>query len=367
MAFIEQVQLLVGQATKEGVYLDRRTGKHLTSSAYAGLVGPGTYVAVPGEVALLSEPAHLLQRLYAAAGPDARPLLAPTLLRLLNGRNARVVARTLAATGLVGAFSNIVNLDSATEEAWRGLIHVLRFESPLFDEQDLKTIETTAASLTGMAVIDLHQQLAEAKQQNKRPPPYRLVAVEGSSPVRYEARVEAYDLADEALSVISRIRYLRLAKTLRENQNPAIDADRQVLLSRLQAMGFSQELSHASNEVERRAATVTTETDVKTVMDLLRAFFEEFTEEACHKVAVKVGRAVPSGPKQGHYAPYRQYLESAGVVGYDESELLQKLYNYLSNQGAHRLGTQSEQLRVAHATVVEWCMLIAGRVRAFIS
>ena len=50
------------------------------------------------------------------------------------------------------------------------------------------------------------------------------------------------------------------------------------------------------------------------------------------------------------------------MIGPEEYNLLQKLYNFLSNQGSHQLGSAPEQLRVAHATVIEWCMLIAGRV-----
>jgi hypothetical protein len=79
-----------------------------------------------------------------------------------------------------------------------------------------------------------------------------------------------------------------------------------------------------------------------------------------------VNKPVPSGPKVNHYAPYRQYLENAEFIGAEESELLQKLYNFLSNQGSHKLGSAPEQLRVAHATVVEWCMLIAGRIANFL-
>lgn len=51
------------------------------------------------------------------------------------------------------------------------------------------------------------------------------------------------------------------------------------------------------------------------------------------------------------------------MVGPEESALLQALYNFLSNQGTHKLGAAPEQLRVAYATVIEWCMLVAGRVK----
>jgi len=128
-------------------------------------------------------------------------------------------------------------------------------------------------------------------------------------------------------------------------------------------MGFSAKLSQASDEIEARAVLAATEIDVKAVMDLVRTFLEEVVEEASRKIEPKVGRAAPAGPRISHYAPYRQYLESAGIVGPEESALLQTLYNFLSNQSTHKLGAAPEQLRVAHVTVIEWCLLIVGRVR----
>jgi hypothetical protein len=153
---------------------------------------------------------------------------------------------------------------------------------------------------------------------------------------------------------------------IRGEQNPVIDSDRQILLSRIQRMGFSDALSNVSNEIEKKAAAASTELEVKSVMDLLRTFFEEFVEEACRKVEGKVGKNAPSGPKVNHFAPYREYLAAAQFIGPEESELLQKLYNFLSNQGTHKLGSAPEQLRVAHATVIEWCMLVAGRIANFL-
>jgi len=172
---------------------------------------------------------------------------------------------------------------------------------------------------------------------------------------------------NEARAVISRIRYLRLAKEIREQRNPAIDIDRRELLSRLQLLGFSAQLSQASDGIEAGAALAATNIDVKTTMDLVRTFLEEVVEEACRKIEAKVGKAAPAGPRVHHYAPYLQYLESAEIVGREESELLQKLYNFLSNQSTHKLGAAPEQLRVAHVTVVEWCLLILGRVKAFLA
>jgi hypothetical protein len=80
-------------------------------------------------------------------------------------------------------------------------------------------------------------------------------------------------------------------------------------------MGFSDTLSNASDEIERRAAIAATETDVKSVMDLLRTFYEEFIEEGSHKVEGKVGTAAPSGPSVSHFGPYLKYLRDFEFLG----------------------------------------------------
>lgn len=360
MTFAEQVETLLSQARPDGFYRLTPTGMAasvLNPRAHIGDNGPNTYVARAGESSLLSEPAQLLERLYATAHPEERRVFARILIGKLNRTNARVVARSLAATGNLRAMPT--NDDAISEELWRGLIHAMRYESPLFGDEELQAIED-AARLRLDVIAKAERDRAEQAQRSANMLPGGDIPRAGVT-VRYSVAEDP--IVKEARAVIARIRYLRLAKAIREHQNPAIDADRQQLLSRLQIMGFSDKLSNASNQIEERLAIASTELDVKTVMDLTRTFLEEFIEEACRKIEPKIGKTAPAGPKVNHYAPYREYLETAGVVGREEGALLQALYNFLSNQGTHKLGAAPEQLRVAHATVIEWCMLVAGRVK----
>jgi hypothetical protein len=136
VSFADQIALLLGQATPKQMYRHATLG-YLDPRASAGAIGPETYVEVDGEVTLTSEPAELLQRLYASASPDDRKVFAPTLVARLNGVNARVVARTLAATGHLDALIGLkatVEVEEPEQELWRGLIHAMRFEPSLFSE-----------------------------------------------------------------------------------------------------------------------------------------------------------------------------------------------------------------------------------------
>lgn len=366
MSVVDQITLLQGQATRKGIYRLGAPNTIADPAAFLGNVGPGTYVAQPDDrVSLASEPADLLQRLYASANPSDRRLFAEALLRLLNLGNARVVARTLAVTSQLSALNGVTSVGPECAELWRGLIHVLRFESHLFTEPDLQGVEAAAASFSARARREAVARIEQAAQNAESFPIVSRSRVT-PSPGAFQLNVPAHDIVVEVHSVISRIRYLRLARNIRDNQNPAIDADRQILLSRLVAMGFSDKLSIASNDIEHRAATATTDIDVKTVMDLLRTFYEEFIEEACRKVEKKVGKPAPLGPRVSHFGPYLQYLRDHDFIGPEENELLGKLYRFLSNQGTHRLGSAPEQLRVAHVMVIEWSMLIAGRISTFL-
>ena len=150
---------------------------------------------------------------------------------------------------------------------------------------------------------------------------------------------DALYYANRFVAVHQRVRYIRLKNELRALPNPAIDADRQMLRSRIEALGFSKKLSDALNETERRGATAATGLDFKTAMDLLRTFFEEFVEEASQKIAPKTGKPAPAGPSVSHFGSFKDYLRAMNIIGPEEEQLLQKLYNYLSNQGSHALGS----------------------------
>lgn len=362
MAFKEQVRLLVGQANPKQMYSAQALGA-IDPRAYVGETRAGTHVAADGSIRMVSEPAAMLQKLYSISGPEDRAQFVPILFTFLTVDNARVIARSIAATKNLGVLLDLQRLDTPIEILWRGLIHTLRFEPGLFDDGDLDIVLAGAIELRKRAYADGERlkQLAAAKG----------VEVEGVRRHSIGSKtpfvvVTFGGIADEVRAVLDRVRYLRLAKTLQEGRNPAIDADRQVLISRLTGLGYSDQLVKVSHEIEQKANLAQSEIDAKTTMDLLRTFYEEFIEESCRKVEKKVGKDAPAGPKVNHFAPYREYLATHAFVGPEESELLQKLYNFISNTGTHKLSSAPEQLRVTHAMVIELCMLIAGRVAAYL-
>ena len=133
------------------------------------------------------------------------------------------------------------------------------------------------------------------------------------------------------------------------------------------ASAEGKRLSESVDEIDRKLRGAATGFDFKTAMDLLRTFLEEFIEEAAENVSTKSTVRFPTKEereKLNHFVTYKDYLRNSDIVGREEEELLQKLYNYLSNKGSHVLSSSPEQFHVSRTTVIEWCMMIAGRVQA---
>ena len=104
-------------------------------------------------------------------------------------------------------------------------------------------------------------------------------------------------------------------------------------------------------------------------MDLLRTFFEAFLQEIAKGIEARIGNPAPIPGASGvrYFASFREYITAGGLLEKDADELLQRLYNYLSNVGSHSLGSDDEQFYVARTSVIEWCMLIAGRAESLVS
>ena len=174
---------------------------------------------------------------------------------------------------------------------------------------------------------------------------------------RYVVRIHA---------AIARIRDLRLRAQLLEGRNPELNSDQQAVADRMSQLGFSKPVAAALREVEARLRVASSGFDFKACIDLTRTALEEVMEESSLAIETKYGTPAPSGPKLSHHTPYLQYLTNAGLLLKDEQEALQKLYNLLSNEGAHSLEAAKEQAHVYRAVTVEWLLLITGRVQTYL-
>jgi hypothetical protein len=162
---------------------------------------------------------------------------------------------------------------------------------------------------------------------------------------------------------IIRIRYERLRGHLLQGANPEINTDREVLISRMEQMSFRKDIVTAFDELDRKILAAGKPLDFKACVDLARTIYEEITEDAAKRAATVTGDPLPTGQRLS-FAPWKDLLVKAKVLTQEEGELYQKLYSHLSNVSTHRLGSAQEHVRIAKNTVIEWDLLLVGRVQA---
>jgi hypothetical protein len=304
-----------------------------TLSGSLNLLDVVNLIAEPGQVEVVYEPLLLLRTLFAQCPPELKPQFVPLLLNQMTPTNAIIIGHVVVDAGELRRLRpHIQTFTRFYRPICKALDQKLAMESHRFSESDLDWIEEAQASL----------RLSRLKEQQP-------VAIE--SPVWWLTRLK---------SRIERVRYLRLKKELFEGHNPEINTDKQLLISRLETLGFRKEIVTALQSLDVKLYAAGTPLDYKGCMEIVRTIYEEITEDAAKKVATIKGK--PPLTYSRPFQPWAQYLETEGVVTGDERELVQKLYNYLSNAGAHTLGSAPEQVRVSRNMVIELGLMMVGRV-----
>lgn len=333
-----KVQLILGQSEPKRMY---RAGSEVFSGEHCRhrLVNE---VSEKPLYELVNAQVELLIRLYASVAATEQAVFNTTMIANLDAENAPIIAHALIELRGASQLHYWERVDESSEQLIQAITDKLAVEHWKFTDEDIEHVASACHRL---------KVKSRAIQEDDKATHDEVLDAE---------RMERLTASLER--VINRVRYVRLASGLMQLRNPVVDRDRHELRSRLKTLHFNPKLVEALNELERRTAVAATEFEFKSAMELLRTFFEEFIEEAATRSATTSSVPFPSGEKLSHFAPYNDYLRTAGVTGREEQELLQKLYNYISNKGSHALGSAPEQFHVARTTVIEWCMLIAGRV-----
>jgi hypothetical protein len=327
----KRIAIILSQADPAAAIYRYRGGKNVGES--------NNFVAEPGEAEVVHEQLLLLRTLYAQCSPDLKAQFIPLLLQLLTPENAQLVCHGVLDAGnardLQYALSSPVTSRTTAYTLWTALDEKLSMEPHKFSDSDLDLLEAT---------------LNTARNQKYK--------ISTASDLFADEKIT--EQLDKVKRRIDRVRYLRLKKQLLEGENPEVNTDKQVLVSRLGTLGFRKEIIEALHELDTKLYAAGKPLDFKSCMDLLRTIYEEIVEDAAKTVGQKRNKPSPSG---GPFQPWRQYLEDEGILSKDEGDLAQKLYNYLSNAGTHRLGSAPEQVRVSRNMVIELSLMVVGRVQ----
>jgi hypothetical protein len=160
------------------------------------------------------------------------------------------------------------------------------------------------------------------------------------------------------------IRYLRLQNELLEGVNPEINTDRQMLISRMEQLGFRAGIMTRLRELDQKIYQARKPADFRDCMDSTRIVFEEIVEDAGRKAATFTGHGQPTVGVHGNFSPWKKLLVDTKALTGDEGVLFAGLYAYLSNAGTHRLESKPEQARLTKNITIECGMLVVGRVQA---
>lgn len=322
---------------KIAVFLSQVGGEPLiynTSLGPLNLLDVVNLIAEPGQAEVIYEPLLLLRTLFAQCPPELKLQFVPLLLNQMTPTNSMTIGHVVVDAGELRRLRPYIQAFTMFyRPICKALDQKLAMESHRFTEPDLDWIEEAQAPL----------RASRLKEQQ---------SVARDSLVWWLTRLK---------SRIDRVRYLRLKKELFEGQNPEINTDKQALVSRLEAVGFRKDIVAALQSFDVKLYAAGTPLDFKGCMDLLRTIYEEITEDAAKTVATRRSKPTPNYSKP--FQPWAQYLETEGVLTSDERELVQKLYNYLSNAGAHTLGSAPEQVRVSRNMVIELGLIMVGRVQ----
>jgi hypothetical protein len=204
----------------------------------------------------------------------------------------------------------------------------------------------------------------------------RLKSLCDSTIERPDEDVERWDIAkqfrrvlDYVDRVLDLVAYRHLEQSLATKPDLTVRRDRQALLRSLDGLKFNKTLGETLDEIDPLGAVAATEFEFKGAVDLLRSFLEQFFKESARKVTQNDSDSGAGFRCQrvSHFRSFKDYLHRHGLINPDEAQFLQQLYAVLSNGSAHRLGAPPELFRATKVTVIEWCLLIAGRVASYTS
>jgi hypothetical protein len=326
MSTIQRFKTILWQAS-------RRVAYSIGPNASPGL-SSNEIVAKPGDYILDNEQVRLLKVQWSASSAEEKAAFEDKLSTLCDVDTAGTLVHALVElqrwSALLDLAGRVVTAEPQFYAVWEALRSKLSTEPHLFSPTNLQAI----------------RRLANTTHMEYHPSG---VGARGPS----------------VGAIIDRIEYLRLRDELLETVNPELNADRAIVVERARSAGFSEELPKALAEVEARIAAAASGFDFKACMELTRTALQEFVRQTCRTIEPTFGKPVP-GATESYYKPWLDYLSSAGLLRADEQPVFQSLYNYMSKEGAHKLGSAVEAVRVARGVTIELLLLLSGRLQGYL-
>lgn len=285
---------------------------------------------------LRSESARTVRSLYLNSSFDEQRWAAAAIVESATDDNANVVGAVIVELGLEDRLPWALPIP-LTRCLASGLTHALTYRPRTPTEQELSKIVDWAEY--GKRTIDPKDD--ESWMYDEVPEDTRT----GRS-LR-----ELWHTARDA-------QRFRQRREVLDGENPVVDRDRRELLGRLERLQISNDIRDLLHRSDLDAGTG----DFKGALEKLRTFLERTCESCCRK-SPRSSVQLPEDKAGGSIAPWKNYAIDAGLLTRKEGDVIQAVSSFLAIEGSHATGSKPEQFSVAKTTVIEWCLLLSGRVK----
>lgn len=286
-----------------------------------------------------------LQHDWVLANETARALIAIFQTETDNYAAGAAIVQGASATngGLVGALIIALGLNrhifpSATSQALNicaGIASALKFLPRTPTDVELVELKAwAAAQKTGLAT--------------------------GPDPFVIKQHSMQREQFSSLIRTIEDVQRFRDRGVLLQGDSPIIDRDRRELEDRLERLSVPPEVRALLNDADNDADTG----DFKGAMEKCRTFLERTYEACCrrHKPPEETP-PLPEANAGGSIAPWLKWATKAQLLKQKEHDVVQAVSSFLAIEGSHSPQSERRQFAVGKACVIEWCLLVADRVR----
>lgn len=165
---------------------------------------------------------------------------------------------------------------------------------------------------------------------------------------------------------IYKIKEKRLSSFLKEGINYEINQDQKQLQNFISEFGFNKELNEAISKINEMLYNAKDPFDFKSCIDLIRTLFEKLCISIALEIEKKKKIPPPKVPING-MGVARQYLCKISFLLKEEDDLIDRLFYFLSDKGAHALQSEKEYSRISRNLVIELGLFLAEKLEKYLS
>lgn len=263
--------------------------------------------------------------------------------------------------------ASYITVSPTKNDLFRALSEILAIEPNTFDNIKLNEILSMVDKFTVFVKgLKYYNEDAHYINGNKRIPMYDTKMI-GDYKVAEKYKVsECEQLINNITNRVYKIKEERLSASLLKGINYEINQDQKQLQNFITEFGFNKELNEAILKINEMLYNAKDPFDFKSCIDLIRTLFEKL----CISIALEIEKKKKIAPLQvpiNGMGVARQYLCKISFLLKEEDNLIDRLYYFLSDKGAHTLQSEKEYSRISRNLVIELGLFLAEKLKKYSS